>query len=95
MLFPYKEMDLAEFMRSDTPGRWFSDRESYYFAIGRLTSTVEKLYYFNLTEAQLELIGCHRDLRPANILVTKGDFILADFGLLKFKEVKDGSALYY
>lgn len=37
------------------------------------------------------MIGCHHDLKPNNILVQDGSFILADFGLFRLKTPEDDS----
>jgi serine/threonine protein kinase len=40
-------------------------------------------------------IGCHQDLKPGNILVDGDTFLLADFGLSRFKESIEGSYTSY
>jgi serine/threonine protein kinase len=40
-------------------------------------------------------IGCHYDLKPANILVDDNKFLLADFGLSRFKDNSEDSQTSY
>jgi len=40
-------------------------------------------------------IGCHHDLKPSNIFVEGGQFLLADFGLSRFKKATSDSATAY
>jgi len=54
-------------------------------ALAALSSAVEHIHNFSERKIDLELIGCHHDLRPRNILVSGTSFILADFGLSTFK----------
>lgn len=43
----------------------------------------------------LTRIDCHHDLKPQNVLVDDATFLLADFGLSRFKELTKGSATSY
>ncbi|RYP79796.1 hypothetical protein DL770_006511 [Monosporascus sp. CRB-9-2] len=53
---------------------------------------VEHVHDFSERKIDLELIGCHHDLRPRNILISGINFILADFGLSTFKPRTQNSA---
>ncbi|KAM0331636.1 hypothetical protein ACHAQA_003315 [Verticillium albo-atrum] len=60
-----------------------------------LVSAVAAVHNFTATEVNLELIGCHHDVRPANILVDQRQFILTDFGLANLKDPSEGSSTAY
>lgn len=60
-------------------------------ALVALSSAVEHVHDFSERKIELELIGCHHDLRPRNILVSGTSFILADFGLSTFKPSSENS----
>lgn len=49
------------------------------------------MHNYTLDKLDLRLIGCHRDLKPKNILVHGNTFILADFGISSFKEISESS----
>ena len=55
--------------------------EAFYEAMCGLASALEQLHYYSNDDLKLDMIGCHHDLKPRNILVHEGKFILADFGL--------------
>lgn len=50
-----------------------------------LSSAIENLHGFVSDEYGLQLIGCHYDLAPRNILVQHGKLLLADFGLSRLR----------
>ena len=55
--------------------------EAFYEAMCGLASALEQLHYYSNDDLKLDMIGCHHDLKPRNVLVHEGKFILADFGL--------------
>lgn len=59
--------------------------------MSELASAVQAVHKYASEKLNLSLIGVHHDLRPQNILVHGGSFILADFGLSKFKKVEEDS----
>ena len=90
LVFPVAEYDLSKLLRS--PQTWkFESQSEYIFALCGLASALEKLHSFSSKDLDTSLIGCHNDLRPQNILVQDGQFLLADFGLATLKEVTEGS----
>lgn len=88
-LFPAYDMDLEGlFKRRDCFGdfRWAF---TFCSALRGLAAAVCSLHQLHLVERKhgldLDAIGYHHDLRPANVLVDQHTFILADFGLGKIK----------
>lgn len=61
-------------------------------ALAGLCSAVYAVHQFVSSSHKLELIGCHHDLKPANVLVEGSTFVLADFGLSRFKDASEWSA---
>ena len=62
---------------------------TYIRAVEGLSSVLESIHnlHLNPTDYNVEIsrIGYHHNLRPRNILVTSNMFLLADFGLSRFK----------
>jgi serine/threonine protein kinase len=89
LLFPYFEMDLEKFLNKDIRTGEFNRDSTFYFALYGLASALEHTHSLHLEEERnglkFDAIGYHKDFRPANILVSKDSFILADFGLGQFK----------
>ncbi len=90
-LFPCVDMDMKYFLqREDRFGnfRWDFTFYSALYGLGSALSKTHRLY-LNQREHKVnfEAIGYHHDIRPANILVNKETFILADFGLGNLKEI--------
>jgi serine/threonine protein kinase len=80
------DKDLDHFLRKKNRPKEFKSEETYYFAMCGLASGLKALHNHRNDELNLEMIGCHRDLKPNNILVDSGKFILADFGLSTIKK---------
>jgi len=91
-IFPFaRDGDLAALLaRKERPVHFQSD-ESFFVALCGLSSAIEKVHYFTSESLSIELIGCHHDLKPQNILVQQDTFILADFGLSKLKNSTESS----
>lgn len=81
---------LKVFLNGPRPDH-FASNETILVALSGLCSAVRAVHEFVSSGQKLELIGCHHDLKPANILVEGSRFVLADFGLSKFKEARDSS----
>jgi serine/threonine protein kinase len=93
-LFPCFEMDLEHFLEQDVRFGEFSWNFTFHLALCGLASALEHTHNLHLREKEngldFDAIGYHNDFRPANILVSKSTYILADFGLggLKSAEAK-------
>ncbi|KAK4466530.1 hypothetical protein QBC42DRAFT_282309 [Cladorrhinum samala] len=71
--------------------------ETILHSLTGLTSALSTLHSFTSDDLNLSLLGCHHDLKPANVLVTsEGKFLLADFGLSRIgssvEEIEDTRA---
>ncbi|KAI9785126.1 MAG: hypothetical protein M1839_000764 [Geoglossum umbratile] len=83
--------DLATFLtQQDRPPSFQSD-ETFFTALSELSSAIDKVHDYTSARLNLSLIGCHHDLKPKNILVDRHTFVLADFGLSRFKKATESS----
>ena len=64
-------------------------------ALSGLCSAVRATHNLFSEDGMLSQIGCHHDLKPQNVLVDDARFLLADFGLSRFKDHTEGSATSY
>lgn len=85
---------LADLLKSARPSAFQSD-ENIILALSGLCSAVCATHCLFSKHTTLTLIGCHHDLKPQNVLVDDATFLLADFGLSRFKELTEGSATSY
>lgn len=83
--------DLAKLLKTSTRPPGFDSDQSFYLAICGLTSAIEAVHHFGNRGLDIERIGCHHDLKPQNILVDLGTFILADFGLSRIRPASETS----
>ena len=86
-IFPFAENgDLESWLKKDSRPPNFTHDFAFLCALCGLASGIAKIHNYT-TEKNLEirLIGLHRDLKPNNILVNADRFLVADFGLSKFK----------
>ena len=91
-LFPLASQgDLTKLLCSEQRPADLESEESIYIALSGLASALEKTHNFSSRMLNLELIGCHHDFRPSNILVDGNRFILADFGLSRLKSQEETS----
>ena len=65
---------------------YFPSPLAYFEAMSGLCSAIAKLHGFGQRS-----IGCHHDLKPDNILLKIGTFILADYGLTTLKQPLENS----
>lgn len=90
LLFPLAEggdlFALLKKQRQDTP---FQSDENFLVAVTGLASALDHVHNFVDEKLGLQLIGCHFNFRPRNILVSKQNLILAGFGLTRFKDTSE------
>ncbi len=91
LLFPVADMDLEEFLGGKRASWAFKYRDEMFEELRGLTSALEEVHLYRCQEIQLELIGCHHDLKPSNILIFNGRLTLADFGLSRLIPPEQGS----
>lgn len=88
-LFPSYETDLRSFLQSESRFGDFSQDFTFFSALRGLASALCSTHKLHLEKEKhgldIDAIGYHHDLRPANVLISQETFILADFGLGKFK----------
>ena len=94
-IFPVLPMDLAEFLDLETRYELFKYDLTFYNALHGLASAIEVIHNLRIQaqrhQETLTKISYHHDIRPKNILVTQSTFILADFGLARFKGADEDS----
>jgi hypothetical protein len=71
--------DLGYFM-SEERSEAFKRNESFFVALSGIASALHSIHHFSAATLDVDLIGCHHDLKPKNILVEGNRFLLADFG---------------
>lgn len=86
--------DLGELLLNDRPEA-FKRNETFISALSGLASALHHVHHFVAEILDVDLIGCHHDLKPKNILVDGDCLLLADFGLSRFKLESDGSKTPY
>ena len=88
-LFPAFDMDLESFLQSHAPHGRFESSVTFYSALAGLASALCSTHTLHLEAEKhgidYSAIGYHHDLRPANVLVSSEAFVLADFGLGRFR----------
>lgn len=93
LIFPLAEGGtLADLMKTDRSSTPFRNDETLLVALAGLSSAIEHVHNFSEKALDLSLIGCHHDIRPQNILVSKSKFLLSDFGLSRFKDYTENSS---
>lgn len=96
MIFPLaKSGTLADLFAKDRHATSFRSDEVFIIALARLSSAIEQVHNFVERRINLNLIGCHHDLRPKNILISGESLLLADFGLSRFKALSESSATIF
>jgi len=94
-IFPKAEGgSLAELFKKECPAQ-LKAHDSWIVSLSRLAAAISEVHELVVTDLSLSKIGCHHDIRPNNILVNKDQFILADFGLTRFKEHDETSATQF
>ena len=89
-LFPLaSDGNLAKLFQNERPP-YLQSNEDFLVALAGLGSAVCAMHEYS--SKNLQAIGCHHDLKPSNVLVDKSNFILADFGLSRLKELPQTSA---
>ena len=79
---------LADFLRGDHSSP-FRTNHNLLIALCGLSSALRAVHEFFSDD--LQAVGCHYDLKPSNILIDGEDFLLADFGLSRFKDASEDS----
>ena len=90
LIFPAMGGDLATLLESERPPDFERD-QTFVAALADLASAIEQVHNLTANTIDLQRIGCHHDLRPKNILIEGHNFILADFGLSRFKNPSQDS----
>ena len=92
LLFPPADCSLTD---AFVAGRLtsFENHEILEAIIG-LCSAIKRVHSYFSDDFQLNMIGCHHDLTPKNILVSGKRFLLADFGLSRLEEREDSKSTF-
>ncbi|KAK3374186.1 hypothetical protein B0T24DRAFT_720737 [Lasiosphaeria ovina] len=91
LLFPRLDMDLRSFLSRPEPFGEFSQRFTFFSALHGLAAALERAHVIRVSDdgQDFDGFGYHHDLRPANVLVSRETFLLADFGMGKAREGQD------
>lgn len=89
LMFLPADMNLDQFLLQPSRPAGFKEDILMCKAIQGLASGLRHLHFFE--RSGTILCGTHQDIKPKNILVRGGDFILADFGLSRLNPIEKGS----
>jgi serine/threonine protein kinase len=90
---PWADLTLFKYLRSAEPPINADERMALFKEMECVASALDSVHNFEIEKdgIKLALMGCHHDLKPQNILVRGRKFLIADFGLARFKELNQQS----
>jgi len=97
ILFPFIGTSLSAILQQQRSSSLRSDT-AIYRSLHSLCGAIDSLHNFHSPKLDgLSLIGCHHDLKPANILVpeTTSTFVLADFGVTTLVTHSQGETMLF
>ena len=94
LLFPFAPIDLNQFLQTPNHSQ-FETESDYLLSLCDIASALAKLHDYSSQDLAVDLKGYHHDIKPGNILVRDGKFLLADFGLSNLKEEHEDSKTRY
>lgn len=80
ILMPLLQGDVRGLLGKNEQCDYFETDDRYYAQMRNLAKAVASLHSI-LTPSGFNITGIHHDLKPANVLLHEGNFILADFGI--------------
>ena len=83
-------MDLEDFLQGKQ-SEMFNHENVIFEQLYGLATALNEMHSYRLLEQDLELLGCHHDLKPNNILIFGRRWTLADFGLSRLAPTSQGS----
>ena len=95
LIFPKADSQTLGDLLDHPPPPQFKFLEQMIAALSGLCSAVHAVHNFYCSDLELLAIGCHHDLKPDNVLVHNGAFLLADFGLSTFKDSTKASSTFF
>lgn len=93
LIFPLASQSLKAVFSSDERPPGFETDFNIITALPGLASALQALHFY--VNDGVSFIGCHHDLKPDNVLLMDGKFILSDFGLSTFKDHAATSDSYF
>ena len=94
IFFPHADMDLEDFLGGKQK-KSFNHQSEIFEQLYGLASALNDIHSYRLLEHELELLGCHHDLKPNSILIFGRTWTLADFGLSRLTPISQGSKTYF
>lgn len=90
LLFPLADMDLEDVFSGTRP-TLFSRLDQVIEELRGLSTALNAVHECKSQDPGVNLVGCHHDLKPRNILIFDGSLTLADFGLTRLVPPEEGS----
>ena len=97
LLFPLAEMDLDNFLLQPSRPEDFKQNIRFFKALQGLSSGLAYLHNFKPRPRGVHgattvlMHGYHHDIKPRNVLVRGGNFVLADFGSSRLKRADEST----
>lgn len=82
LMMPIYEGDLRKLLKEDKQAEHFSSRERYLSEMLNIAKALSSVHSFGMEYPLYCETGVHHDVKPDNIFLHQGSFILSDFGIV-------------